>query len=79
MREFGLFIEGKWVSAKSNALFDLTGPATGEVAGRVVDAAPEDVKKATMTRLIFFCGIAKKQNAFMEKPFWPPIPASACL
>jgi succinate-semialdehyde dehydrogenase/glutarate-semialdehyde dehydrogenase len=44
--QFGLFVNGQWVKAEENRIFDVLNPATGDVVGRVADASPEDVKKA---------------------------------
>jgi succinate-semialdehyde dehydrogenase/glutarate-semialdehyde dehydrogenase len=41
-----LLIAGEWVEARAGGRFDVTDPATGEAAGSVPDAGPEDVRAA---------------------------------
>lgn len=46
MENYGLWMDGKWVTAKDEKSLDVTNPATGEVIGKVGDASAEDVTKA---------------------------------
>ena len=41
-----LYIDGKWMAAASKAEFPVYNPATGDVWGKVADAARADAKAA---------------------------------
>ena len=45
-RNFGLFIGGAWVAAKSGESFETVNPATGAVLARIAQAGPEDIDAA---------------------------------
>jgi acyl-CoA reductase-like NAD-dependent aldehyde dehydrogenase len=40
------FVDGKWVSAASGKMFDVTNPATGQVIGQVPDLDDKDAEIA---------------------------------
>ncbi|HEX9712064.1 MAG TPA: aldehyde dehydrogenase family protein [Actinomycetota bacterium] len=46
MREYGLFIDGKFVPAASNQTLDSIDPATGEIVARVARPGQRDARKA---------------------------------
>ncbi len=46
VRQFDLLINSEIVPSSSGKYFELTNPSTGEIFGRVADAALEDVRKA---------------------------------
>jgi alpha-ketoglutaric semialdehyde dehydrogenase len=45
--EYGLFIDGNWVTPAKAARFETTNPATGETVGTFVAGTAEDVRHAT--------------------------------
>src|SRR5438552_17507268 len=46
MREYGLFIDGKFVGASSGETIDSIDPSTGEVVSRVPKASKRDARRA---------------------------------
>ena len=46
MREYGLFIDGKFVSSSSGETIDSIDPSTGEIVARVPKATKRDARKA---------------------------------
>ena len=60
--DYGLFIDGKWVTPKGTSRFSTKNPANGETVGRFVSARPEDVDAA----------VRAAEKAF---PSWKATPA----
>src|SRR6266550_8185337 len=46
MREYRLFIDGEFVDAASNEVFETTNPSTGEVVAKVARGGKADVERA---------------------------------
>ncbi|NIP99673.1 MAG: aldehyde dehydrogenase family protein, partial [Nitrospinaceae bacterium] len=46
MKSFDLFIEGRWVPAKSGETFDAVNPSLGEPFARVAQGSREDARRA---------------------------------
>ena len=46
MREYGLFIDGKFVASSSGETMDSIDPSTGEIVARVPKATQRDARKA---------------------------------
>jgi acyl-CoA reductase-like NAD-dependent aldehyde dehydrogenase len=46
VRDFKMFIDGKWVDSETGKAFEATSPATGEVIGTVPEGAREDAQRA---------------------------------
>ena len=46
MREYGLFIDGKFVGSSSGETVDSIDPSTGEIVARVPKASKRDARKA---------------------------------
>ncbi|WP_188647197.1 NAD-dependent succinate-semialdehyde dehydrogenase [Marinithermofilum abyssi] len=46
MKQYGLYIDGKWKNAHNGASFDVLNPANGEKVGQVADAGAEDTRRA---------------------------------
>jgi acyl-CoA reductase-like NAD-dependent aldehyde dehydrogenase len=46
LREYGLFIDGKFVGASSGETVDSIDPSTGEVIARVPKASKRDARRA---------------------------------
>jgi succinate-semialdehyde dehydrogenase/glutarate-semialdehyde dehydrogenase len=46
LKQYQLFIDGKWVESENGASYEVTNPATGEVVGTAAAATANDVKKA---------------------------------
>ena len=45
-KEYGLLIDGQWVSAENKAVFDTFNPATGELLSSCANASANDVDRA---------------------------------
>ena len=70
MKEFGLYIDGKWVKGSSGRTFETRNPANGEVLAVFQEGAREDVVKA----------VESAQRAFPKwKKFPPPKRAEILL
>ncbi|WP_443111880.1 aldehyde dehydrogenase family protein [Alicyclobacillus sp. ALC3] len=62
VKEFPLFIGGKWTPAQSGETFDVINPATGQLAARVAKAGVDDVNAAVAAaRKAFDSGMWSKQ------------------
>lgn len=46
MREYGLYIDGRWQAAASGQTFETIDPATGQAVARIAKGGPEDVDLA---------------------------------
>lgn len=46
MKEYGLFIDGKWVRPADHVRFQSTNPATGDLLGTFSEGTEEDVRRA---------------------------------
>jgi aldehyde dehydrogenase (NAD+) len=46
MKEYGLYINGKWTSSESTDFFETINPATGEVLAKFPNGTVDDVEKA---------------------------------
>lgn len=46
MKEFKLWIDGKWTNSNGGSLMDIEDPATGKKIAKVIDASKADVDKA---------------------------------
>ncbi|MGI6127987.1 MAG: aldehyde dehydrogenase family protein, partial [Planifilum sp.] len=46
MKQYGLYIDGKWTASDSHEAFEVLDPATKEVVGRAAEATAEDVRRA---------------------------------
>ncbi|MGE8722679.1 gamma-aminobutyraldehyde dehydrogenase [Leptospira terpstrae] len=46
MKEFKLWIDGKWINSNGGSLMDIEDPATGKKIAKVIDASKADVDKA---------------------------------
>src|SRR3989440_6882050 len=65
VREYRLFIDGEFVNAASNEVFETTNPSTGEVVAKVARGGKEDIDRA----------VAAARKAFDEGP-WPSMKPS---
>lgn len=62
VREFPLFIGGKWTPAESGETFDVINPATGQVIAKVARGSTADVEVAVqLARKTFDSGVWSKQ------------------
>lgn len=47
MKQFKLWIDGKWTNTSGGKLMDIEDPATGKKIAKVIDASAADVDKAS--------------------------------
>src|SRR5512145_1666303 len=67
MKEYKMWIGGKWVDAQSGRTFATMNPSTGEELGRVPLAGKEDVDEAVKAANEALPGWAKKTQAERAK------------
>ena len=69
MKEFGLYIDGKWVKGSSGRTFETRNPANGELLAVFQEGTREDVVKA----------VESVQRAFPKWKRFPPPKRAAIL
>ena len=72
MKQFKLWIDGKWVESRGGGVLAVENPATTEKIAEVVDASREDVDRAVQSaRIAFFDGRwSKKVPGERSKAMW---------
>ena len=72
MRQFKLWIDGKWVDSQGGGVLAVENPATGHKIAEVVDASREDVDRAVQSaKVAFYDGRwSKKVPGERSKAMW---------